>query len=122
MQHSAMPVWVNLASLSTYFLFQRPQYEDMIKIMLQIPGCDMESLHQFEERFILNVDQNKPPSEKKKREAYKKLIAGVMGVSTVVWSIYIYLCVLFIFIFILGPYRGLSCDIISGQFCKSSVV
>ena len=52
--------------------------------MLQIPGCDMESLHQFEEKYILNMDANKPPSVKKRREAYKKLIAGVIGVSIVV--------------------------------------
>ncbi|XP_072031376.1 exportin-5-like isoform X2 [Amphiura filiformis] len=77
-QHDAIQSALVIKGLHHYEIL-RPHYQDLAQIMLQIPNCDKKSLDQFDEKFILHVDPNKPMSEKKRREAYKKLVAGVVG-------------------------------------------
>ncbi|XP_041920713.1 exportin-5 [Alosa sapidissima] len=55
----------------------RPRYLELRAVMTQIPNIQLEALDQFDQR-ILNPAANKV-TEKKRKEQFKKLIAGSIG-------------------------------------------
>nr|XP_006811536.1 PREDICTED: exportin-5-like [Saccoglossus kowalevskii] len=57
----------------------RPMYEEIASVLLQIPDCSYDNVKKFDDRFILMNAANKPVSEKRKKDAFKKLISGVIG-------------------------------------------
>ncbi|KAM3606596.1 uncharacterized protein V6R79_019308 [Siganus canaliculatus] len=55
----------------------RPRYMELRTVMTQIPNINMEALDQFDHRLMEPNSQK--VSEKKRREQFKKLIAGTVG-------------------------------------------
>ncbi|XP_053405652.1 exportin-5-like [Mercenaria mercenaria] len=63
--------------LQTYELL-RPLFPEVRKLMLEIPKCTEEALNVFDEK-ILGATPTQKMGEKKKKDAYKKLVAEAIG-------------------------------------------
>ncbi|XP_052767474.1 exportin-5-like [Mya arenaria] len=70
---------VNL-SLQVYELL-RPLFPEVANAMLQVPSCDQNSIQQFDDKF-LGAQPTQKVQEKKKKDAFKKLINGCIGKTT----------------------------------------
>ncbi|XP_070577656.1 exportin-5-like isoform X2 [Ptychodera flava] len=57
----------------------RPTYSDMTSVLLQIPGCTSDQVRKFDDRFVLMTTPGKLLGDKKRKDAFKKLISGVIG-------------------------------------------
>lgn len=57
---------------------QRPRYTELRFIMNQIPDIHFEALEQFDQKTIQSTVSK--AGEKKKKEQFKRLIAGTVGV------------------------------------------
>ncbi|KAK7104837.1 exportin-5-like [Littorina saxatilis] len=77
-QHEATQA--NLVTLSlTIYEEMRPQFPGLQELVASIPDCSLEAVQNFEKSFLMNSTPTKAPSEKKKKEAFKKLIGSIIG-------------------------------------------
>ncbi|XP_074656091.1 exportin-5-like [Tubulanus polymorphus] len=58
----------------------RPLYSELTAILMTIPNCSAEVIQNFDEN-ILGLTNGKPASDKRKKDAFKKLIIDVIGRS-----------------------------------------
>ncbi|KAJ8309385.1 LOW QUALITY PROTEIN: hypothetical protein KUTeg_014259 [Tegillarca granosa] len=63
--------------LQTYELL-RPLFPDISSVLLQIPNCTVELVKAFDDKILLSSPQ-KQMTDKKKKDAFKKLVVGVIG-------------------------------------------
>ena len=58
---------------------QRPRYMELRAVMVQVPDINAEALDQYDNRLL---NPNGPAvGDKKRKEQFKRLIAGTVGVS-----------------------------------------
>lgn len=57
---------------------QRPRYAELRFVMNQIPDIQVDALEQFDQKAIQSAVTK--AGEKKKKEQFKQLIAGAVGV------------------------------------------
>ncbi|TRY71293.1 hypothetical protein DNTS_007635 [Danionella cerebrum] len=57
----------------------RPRYTELRMIMNQIPDIQLQALDQFDQRILHPSSGATRPAEKKRRDQFKKLIAGAVG-------------------------------------------
>ena len=73
--HEAHQAILLTLAMQAYSLI-RPLYPDITSVMLQIPTCTKEKLESYDNFFIANA---KPMPEKKRKDAFKKLILDIIG-------------------------------------------
>ncbi|XP_013417289.1 exportin-5 [Lingula anatina] len=56
----------------------RPSYPGVTSILEQVPQVTPESIKDFDDKFLSNTKQ-KQASEKRKKDAFKKLVSGIIG-------------------------------------------
>jgi len=71
--HGSTETYLTFTGQSMYELL-RPQYSSLQQVLLQT-NCSLEDLHTFEALCF----EGKEVSEKRKREQFKKLVAGIVG-------------------------------------------
>ncbi|CAB1312894.1 unnamed protein product [Coregonus sp. 'balchen'] len=74
---SSLPLQLTLSSLPPC-LGQRPRYMELRDVMTQIPDINLEALDQYDQR-LLEPSSAQRLGEKKRKDQFKKLIAGTVG-------------------------------------------
>nr|KAG5703516.1 hypothetical protein BaRGS_020150 [Batillaria attramentaria] len=70
----------NLISLAlTVYEEMRPQYPELKELLQTVPDCTPEAVQNFEKNFLQSVSPQKMPSEKKKKDMFKKLVSSIIG-------------------------------------------
>ena len=77
-KYSCQYTLISCAYTGVAHLSQRPRYIELRTVMTQIPNISLEALDQYDQRL---VDPNaQKVGDKKRKEQFKKLIAGTIGV------------------------------------------
>ncbi|XP_076464074.1 exportin-5-like [Babylonia areolata] len=63
----------------TVFEEMRSQYTGLQDLLATVPDCSVEAVQNFEKTFLQISNPQKAPSEKKKKDSFKKLIGGIIG-------------------------------------------
>ncbi|VDI37941.1 exportin-5 [Mytilus galloprovincialis] len=78
-QHEELQSSLLLLGLQTYELL-RPQYPELTQVLLQVPNCTEDLIQGFDVK-LLQPNNQKQFNEKKKKDAFKKLVADIIGKS-----------------------------------------
>lgn len=76
------PVSENIIILNTFhpLINQRPNFDSVEKVLRDLPDANGNEIDLFLKKYICKNPNVKSPTEKKKKEAFKKLVAGVISV------------------------------------------
>ncbi|KAL8619551.1 hypothetical protein ACOMHN_019607 [Nucella lapillus] len=73
-------IQANLVTLAlTIYEEMHNQFSGLQELLVTVPDCSLEDVQNFEKIFLQNNTPQKAPSEKKKKDGFKKLIGGIIG-------------------------------------------
>lgn len=78
-QHEELQSSLLLLGLQTYELL-RPSFPEIAQVLLQVPNCTAHLIKNFDD-MLLQPNNQKNFNEKKKKDAFKKLVCDIIGKS-----------------------------------------
>ncbi|XP_061183399.1 exportin-5-like [Saccostrea echinata] len=79
-QHEG-PLALLLGLVMQMYELLRPSFPDLYNVLLQIPNCNPSDLKDLDAKVLQMAAQKQIMNDKKKRDAFKKLLSGVIGKS-----------------------------------------